>query len=187
MSCHPGDACLQPDCPRCSAGPPPCEETARHSKEGKRSLARIARPRLPNAKKAAEKLDGVKVRGDRIEVVGFVPKGKKRRVQKLVHDLESVPELTPERIKQIREEVREKLEREEEESKKPPKTPVGTCVFCRGDVKAEHVHGLAAGVDHRFVPIGPGGRQYYGWRFKGYSCAQCGLVYKFAPQPHKDA
>ena len=62
-----------------------------------------------------------------------------------------------------------------------PDRPTGECVFCKGTVKAEFNHGLRPGVDSRFVPIGPGGRQYYGWQFLGYHCVKCGISYKFPP------
>lgn len=126
-----------------------------------------------------------KLLSDKIKIVGQVPVKKKKRVQKLVKDLEKVV-LTPERIQQIIEETRERRKREEEEAKKPPKTPVGTCGVCKGAVKAEYVHGLHPGYDHRSIPIGPGSKNYYGWNFKGYHCENCGLMYKFAPNPHQD-
>lgn len=65
----------------------------------------------------------------------------------------------------------------------PPKTPTGKCVVCGGLVKGEHRHELKPGVDINSIPCGPGGRQYFGWIFKGYHCVDCGLVYKFPPQP----
>lgn len=63
----------------------------------------------------------------------------------------------------------------------PPKTPVGTCVVCKGTVRADYDY--EAMVDHSHIPIGPSGKDYYTWVFKGYHCEQCGLVYKFAPKP----
>ena len=69
----------------------------------------------------------------------------------------------------------------------PPETPTGKCVFCGGLVKGEHKHGPRPGVDVSRIPIGPGGRQYFGWTFLGYHCVQCGLVYKFPPPEPKAA
>ena len=65
----------------------------------------------------------------------------------------------------------------------PPETPTGKCVVCGGLVKGEYKHGLRPGVDINMVPCGPGGSHYFGWNFQGYHCVDCGLVYKFPPQP----
>jgi hypothetical protein len=98
---------------------------------------------------------------------------------------EALKKMTPEEKEKWRNEAleRAKKAREDEERKRnePPKSKTGTCVVCRGKVEGEYVHGLRPGVDSRFVPIGPGGRQYYGWQFKGYHCTRCGLSYKFPP------
>lgn len=98
---------------------------------------------------------------------------------------EYIEKMTPEEKEKWRNDAMEaaKKRREEEERKRnePPESKTGTCVCCGGLVKGEYVHGLRPGVDSRFVPIGPGGRQYYGWTFKGYHCTRCGLSYKFPP------
>ena len=97
-----------------------------------------------------------------------------------VEDLRIAP-ISAEEIKRLLEEGRKNVEAAEKKRNEPPETPTGKCVFCGGLVKGEYKHELSAGVDSRFVPIGPGGRQYYGWQFKGYHCTSCGLSYKFPP------
>ena len=83
--------------------------------------------------------------------------------------------------KEMMETMRKSREERERKEREPPHSPEGECVFCRGLVKGEWVHGLRPGTDSRFVPIGPGSRAYYGWQFKGYHCHGCGLVYRFPP------
>lgn len=98
---------------------------------------------------------------------------------------ETLKNMTPEEKEKWRNDAMERVKKahEEEECKRnqPPASKTGTCVACRGLVKGEYVHGLRPGVDRRFVPIGPGSRDYYGWQFKGYHCTRCGLSYKFPP------
>jgi len=95
--------------------------------------------------------------------------------------------LTPaEKVEQFNKAAELARQRAEDECKRrnmPPETPTGTCVVCGGLVKGVHQHGLRGGVDHRSVPIGPGGQQYYGWNFQGYHCEKCGLCYEFPPPP----
>jgi len=121
-----------------------------------------------------------------LDAVGVTDEERELVRKLLKRDLKKLDAaLTPERIKHIMDETAKRRREEEDEAKKPPKTPVGTCVVCKHDVTAEYVHGLRPGIDHRSVPIGPGGKNYYGWNFRGYSCVECGLMYKFAPKPHK--
>jgi hypothetical protein len=85
-------------------------------------------------------------------------------------------------VEKIMELLVEGKEREEERRNEPPVSPTGKCGICKGLVTGEYEHGISPGVDHRFVPIGPGGNQYYSWQFKGYHCTSCGVCYKFPPK-----
>ena len=89
--------------------------------------------------------------------------------------------LSAEDVKRLLEEGRQKAAAAKKKREAPPESPTGKCVCCGGLVKGEYRHGLNPGTDSRFVPMGPGGRQYYGWQFKGYHCTSCGLSYKFPP------
>lgn len=93
--------------------------------------------------------------------------------------------LSPEELKKIMDDAAEAAEKAREEQKRkerePPESKTGTCIVCKGTIKGNYVRGLRPGTDERFVPIGPGSKQYYTWNFKGYSCTKCGLKYEFIP------
>lgn len=70
---------------------------------------------------------------------------------------------------------------EEDRRNTPPKCDVGVCVHCSGKVTGEYIK--EATRDAFSMPIGPASRSFYAWRFKGYHCESCGLMYKFVPKP----
>jgi hypothetical protein len=127
-------------------------------------------------------IDGV-ITDEKVKTV--LKEVKKSSLEGLKDHIES---MTPEEWEKWQRDLVESMkkhrtERAEAERKRngPPETPSGACVFCNNEVKGEYAHGLRPGTDSRFVPIGPGSRQFYGWQFKGYHCHGCGLVYKFPP------
>lgn len=70
---------------------------------------------------------------------------------------------------------------EEDRRNKPPKCDEGVCVHCSGKVIGEYIR--EATRDAFSMPIGPASRGFFAWKFKGYHCESCGLMYKFVPKP----
>jgi hypothetical protein len=93
-------------------------------------------------------------------------------------------DMTPEQKAKWQEEVRQRVkEVEEEEERKrntPPSRPEGVCAVCGGVVRAHWHQGYSR--PFHDIPIGPGSAQYVCWKFDGFSCDQCGLMYRFAPK-----
>lgn len=108
---------------------------------------------------------------------------KKKLDSKIADALAHISSLSEKELQEWRDSAAERMKkmREDEERKRntPPDSKTGVCVHCGGLVKGEYAKEATA--DWRSIPIGPGSRNYYAWRFKGYHCTQCGLCYKFPP------
>ena len=103
-----------------------------------------------------------------------------RKQSAITGDLKDlIPEMTVERMQEALRRSTDRRRLFEEERYAKPKCEESTCVVCKGTVIEEYTQ--VADRPFTQIPLGPGSRNCFSWRYDGCHCTKCGLKYEFLP------